>query len=316
MATQKNNGRQGSSRRVSSNGSAVLDRPEIHENDHLLRDEILRLVLASQKGLFDERGKVEEFEGENREIAEGVNLILEALSEKINWYQGIVDAVQFPIHVIDKDMKWVFLNKAFEKLMVDNGTIRSRKEAPGMPCSSANASICKTDNCGLVQLAKGNGETYFDWGAQNCKQESSKLINSKGEHIGFVEVVQDLTAIVRAKNYTQAEVVRLASNLVQISKGDLKINFKQPDADKYTTDVKAQFKEIDEDLSSAVRSIQSLTTDSKALVEAAAEGHLEARMDASKHSGEYGEIAVGINKVLDAILIPIGEGNRILSMQG
>jgi methyl-accepting chemotaxis protein len=272
------------------------------------------LAGAAAEGTLSIRADVSRHEGDFRKVIEGFNKTLDIVVDKTKWYEGILDAVQFPIHVIDKDMKWVFLNKAFEKLMVDNGTLRSRQDAPGMPCSSAGASICKTDNCGLVQLAKGHGETYFDWGEQNCKQESSKLINHKGEHIGFVEVVQDLTPLVRARNYTEAEVVRLASNLVQISKGDLNINLKQPDADKYSTDAKAQFKKIDEDLSSAVESIQELTTESKALVESATEGRLDARMDATKHSGEFGEIAGGINKVLDAILIPISEGNRILTL--
>ena len=93
--------------------------------------------------------------------------------------------------------------------MVSNGIIRSRKDAPGMPCSSAAANICKTEKCGLVQLSKGVGETHFDWHGQNCKQESSKLLNIKGEHIGYVEVVQDLTSIVRNKNYSENEVNRV-----------------------------------------------------------------------------------------------------------
>ncbi len=191
------------------------------------------LSAASIKGEFDTRADSAKHQGDYRKVVEGFNGTLDVIVDKINWYQGIIDAVQFPIHVIDKDMKWVFLNKAFEKLMVDNGTIHSRKDAPGMPCSSANASICKTDNCACAQLAKGNGETYFDWGAQNCKQESSKLVNRKGEHIGFVEVVQDLTPLVRTKNYTNTEVIRLASNLVQISKGDLNVNLKQAVADNF-----------------------------------------------------------------------------------
>lgn len=287
---------------------------ETMESLTALANDAAMLAADAKKGEFETRADATKHQGQYRSVVEGINGTLDVVVDKINWYEGILDAVQFPIHVIDKDMKWVYLNKAFEKLMVDNGTIRSRKDAPGMPCSSANASICKTDNCGLVQLAKGNGDTYFDWGAQNCRQESSKLINHKGEHIGFVEVVQDLTPLVRAKNYTTTEVGRLASNLVQISRGDLKINLKQPDADQFTTEVKAQFKQIDEDLSRAVQSIQALTADSLALVTSATEGQLDARMDADKHSGEYGEIAGGINKVLDAILVPIAEGNRILAM--
>ncbi len=302
------------------------------------------LVNAAVEGKLETRADVSKHEGDFCKIVDGINRTLDAVVDKTNWYEGILDAVQFPIHVIDKDMKWVFLNKAFEKLMVDNGTIRSRKDAPGMPCSSANASICKTDHCGLVQLAKGNGETYFDWGAQNCKQESSKLVNRKGKHIGFVEVVQDLTPLVRAKNYTSTEVIRLASNLVQISKGDLNVNLKQADADNFSTEVKAQFGQINVslvevvnaineqaaaaqsiaagDLSVAInvrsetdvvaksllkitQSLQDLVADADMLANGAVEGKLAIRADARKHQGEYRKVVEGMNHTLEAVIGPL-----------
>jgi len=49
------------------------------------------------------------------------------------------------------------------------------------------------------------------------------------------------------------------------------------------------------------------------LIKASAEGKLDARADAGKHQGAYAEIVKGINEMLDAILLPIGEGNRILA---
>ena len=302
------------------------------------------LDAASTKGEFDTRADLAKHQGDYRKVVEGFNGTLNLVVDKVNWYEGILDAVQFPIHVIDKDLKWVFLNKAFEKLMVDNGTIRSRKDAPGMPCSSANASICKTENCGLVQLAKGIGETYFDWGTQHCKQESSRLINQKGEHVGFVEVVQDLTPLVQAKNYIQAEVARLASNLVQISKGDLKINLKQADANTFTMEAKAQFERIndslvevvdainkqaaeaqsiaDGDLTVAIsvlsendvigksllqirKALQHLVVDAHVLAEAAVEGRLATRADAAVHQGEYGKVIQGVNRMLEAVAAPL-----------
>lgn len=318
MARQTSNTRQVPSGRNSSNGTAVLDRPETHPSTHQkgdrLQEEMLRLVRASQEGHLNERANVEEFKGSDRKVVEGVNSILDALVDKVNWYEGVIDAVQFPIHVIDRDMKWVFLNKAFEKLMVENHVIRSRADAPGMPCSSANANICKTDGCGLVQLGKGNGETYFDWNGQNCKQESSKLTNRKGEHIGFVEVVQDLTHLVRAKNYTNTEVVRLASNLAQIAKGDLDVDLKLAEADKFTGEVRTQFSQINDNLVQVVSAIRALTTDSNTLAASAIEGQLSVRADASKHNGEFRQITEALNKMLDAILLPIGEANRVLGL--
>jgi methyl-accepting chemotaxis protein len=318
MARQTSSIRQVPSGRNSSNGAAVLDRPEFDEStaqdDERLQQEIVRLVEASHEGRLSERGRTDQFEGNNRKVIEGINTILDASAEKANWYEGVLDAVQFPIHVIDKDMKWVFLNKAFEKLMVDNGTIRSRKDAPGMPCSSAKASICKTENCGLVQLAKGNGETYFDWGAQKCKQESSKLSNMKGEHIGFVEVVQDLTSLIAVKDYTAKEVVRVASSLSRIAKGDLDVSIQLADADKFTVDARAQFLPINESLSATVSAIQLLQKELGRLTVASHEGHLTERGKPDQFQGAYAGVVTGVNEMLDAILLPIGEGNRVLEL--
>ncbi len=38
----------------------------------------------------------------------------------------------------------------------------------------------------------------------------------------------------------------------------------------------------------------------------------EAQGDAAAFQGAYGEVIKGVNEMLDAILLPIGEGNRIL----
>jgi methyl-accepting chemotaxis protein len=271
------------------------------------------LAEATAQDKLTTRADSTKHEGAYREVINGFNGTLDLVVEKVNWYQSILDAVQFPIHVIDKDMKWVFLNRAFEKLMVDNHVIRNRKDAPGMPCSSAGASICNTQNCGLVQLSKGVGETYFDWAGQHCKQVSSKLTNLKGEHIGFVEVVEDLTSIVRVKNYTHNEVVRVASDLVQIAKGDLNVNLKLAEADDLTREARDEFAQINDSLTDVVSAIGSLVVDTNTLSQAAVEGKLDTRADASKHQGDYRKVVQGVNDTLDAILLPVNESIRILS---
>jgi methyl-accepting chemotaxis protein len=277
-----------------------------------LTHDAFMLSEAAVAGKFSTRADVTKHQGDYRKVVEGFNGTLDIVVEKVNWYQAIIDAVNAPIHVIDKDMKWVFLNKAFEKLMVANQVIKNRDEAPGMPCSSAGASICKTDGCGLVQLSKGVGETYFDWNGLNCKQESSKLTNLKGEHIGYVEVVSDLTNIVRAKNFTNIEVRRLATNLVQIAKGDLKVDMKLGEADEHTREARAQFEQINDSMAEMVNAIGALTTDSAGLAEAAIAGKLQTRADASKHQGEYRNVVEGINNTLDAILLPIEQEIHVL----
>ncbi len=276
-------------------------------------DELSRLVKAATGGHFEMRIDASKLSGADREIAEGVNQTLDAVKEKLNWYESILDAVQFPIHVLDKDMNWVFLNKAFEKLMIDSGTIRDRKEAPGKPCSSAAANICKTENCGVMQLNRGVGESHFDWHGKNCKQGTSRLVNLKGEHVGYVEVVQDLTSIVRDKDYTAHEVDRLAGNLTKLAQGDFAFDLQLKEADQHTAAAKQQFEKINQSLIAVKDAVDTMAADAHSLVKSAFAGELSTRANASRHQGVFRNIVQGFNETLDAILLPIGEGNRILA---
>jgi methyl-accepting chemotaxis protein len=83
MATQSYQVRQTRSGRNSSNGAAVLDRFENDEStkrgEDRLQKEILRLVEASQEGRLSERARVEEFQGKDQAVLEGVNSILDAI---------------------------------------------------------------------------------------------------------------------------------------------------------------------------------------------------------------------------------------------
>ncbi len=59
--------------------------------------------------------------------------------------------------------------------------------------------------------------------------------------------------------------------------------------------------------------VQSLQKELVRLVEASKEGQLSERGKPEQFQGAYAEIVRGVNTMLDAILLPIGEGNRILS---
>ena len=59
--------------------------------------------------------------------------------------------------------------------------------------------------------------------------------------------------------------------------------------------------------------LKALIADTDELVRAATEGKLGTRADSSRHQGDFRRIIQGINSTLDEILLPIGEGNRILA---
>jgi methyl-accepting chemotaxis protein len=80
------------------------------------------------------------------------------------------------------------------------------------------------------------------------------------------------------------------------------INGKPVKVVKYATDITAQ-----------KVALAAMQADASMLVTAAVEGKLSTRADLSKHKGDYRKIIEGVNEMLDAILLPIGEGNRVLA---
>ncbi len=63
-----------------------------------------------------------------------------------------------------------------------------------------------------------------------------------------------------------------------------------------------------------MENLKALTDDFETLANEAVEGRLATRADAGKLQGEYRRIVEGVNEMLDAILLPIGEGNRVLTL--
>jgi len=292
-------------------GKASSD-DQIHEFLMLLKQNIQNLVTdtnmlskAALAGKFETRADASKHQGDFYKVIAGTNGTLDVVVDKLEWYRSIIDAVPFPIHVIDLDMKWTYLNKAFEKLMVERGYVRDRQDAVGRACSTANANICNTKNCGIMQLKSGVKESFFDWGNLKCKQDTANVLNAKGEAVGYVETVTDLSATLGVKSYTEKEVQRVAMNLERLSSGDLNLDLQTQDADQYTLEVKTQFGKINKSFQQVGVSLNALVTDATMLSEAAVGGKLATRADASKHHGDYQKIVKGVNDTLDAVIGPL-----------
>ncbi|QXE84915.1 chemotaxis protein [Geomonas nitrogeniifigens] len=224
------------------------------------------------------------------------------LIEKNDWFRAIIDAVPFPVHVTDNDMNWTFMNKPFETLLVREGRIKDRDSAVGLACSNAAANICNNEGCGIKQLHKGVNESFFTWCGSECKQDTAFLLNGKGEKIGFVETVTDLTAIIRNRDYTQAEVERMAGNLTRLALGNLDLDLKVAEADQHTVVARENFVKINDSLSKVKDAVGAMIVDTETLVNAALAGDFQTRSDASKHQGEFRAIVDGVNRTLDVVV--------------
>jgi len=291
--------------------------PALKRTIETIRDlinEATMLALAAVQGQWQTRGNADAFNGGFKEIVEGVNATLDTVVDKMVWYEAIIDAVPFPIHVTDNDMKWTFMNKPFEDMMVNNKVITDRECGYGMDCYNTGANICQTEGCGIRRLVdQGLGDSYFEWYGRNYKQDTAYLKDSKGANVGFVEVVTDLTPIIRVSDYTKNEVTRLGDNLTRLSQGDLAFDMEISQADEYTTEVSAQFNEIRNSLEMVQTSIDNLVSDADMLAQAGIDGKLNTRADASKHQGNFAKIVNGVNATLDAVVEPVQEASATLN---
>jgi PAS domain S-box-containing protein len=111
--------------------------------------------------------------------------------KKVYWLESILDAVNSPITVTNKDMEWTFVNKAVEQFL----NIK-RENLIGRQCSKWGANICNTRNCGIIRLRNGFKETYFQQFGGEYHVLVSYLYNENGEADGHVEVVYEDTAVI------------------------------------------------------------------------------------------------------------------------
>ncbi|MBL0937997.1 MAG: HAMP domain-containing protein [Gemmatimonadaceae bacterium] len=65
-------------------------------------------------------------------------------------------------------------------------------------------------------------------------------------------------------------------------------------------------------LNAAQRSVLAIVSDARTLNAAAESGNLAERADLSRHQGTYGELASGINRVMDSVSAPLREASLIL----
>jgi methyl-accepting chemotaxis protein len=170
-----------------------------------LASESARLGAAAKAGDFSQRGKDEGLDVAVKPVVTAFNQTLEVVVEKMLWFEQILDAIPLPISVTDMDMKWTFINKPVEQMIKV-----SRKQVMGQPCSNWNATICKTSNCGVECLRRGQSKTQFEQAGGNYMVDSAYLVNALGQRIGHIEIVQDQTAVLKFNKVAGEAMQRLA----------------------------------------------------------------------------------------------------------
>lgn len=279
----------------------------------LLFNEIKRVSESIEKGDYSAKCSEEQLSQDFKEIIININRIIDALKEKIEFYEAVFDVIPFPIHVMNNDMKWLYMNKGLEQALHESGFIAERGKYVGMDCCNANNPVCNTDECGIRQsVEKGINESTFMLAGQYVKLQISYLLDKSGNQIGYVEVCTDITDVVKVNEYIRVEVDRFERNLLRLAEGNLDFDLNIVESEKHTEKINGQFLKIKQSLMRVKESMGGLISEVSMITSSAIEGKLEARADETKFNGAWQDLIIGMNNILREIEMPIVEIKRTI----
>jgi methyl-accepting chemotaxis protein len=293
---------------------------EVKNNLNVCIDAIGRLVSdgvaltqAMLEGKLAVRSDAAKHQGDFRKILEGFNLALDNVIKPLNMsaeymdriskgeippkitdtYQGDFNGVKNNINVT---LEWLTALVAYITKIANGDLTASTVKASDKDQIHEWLVLLKTNVGALVTesaiLAKAAVEGKLAARADAAKHQ--------GDYRKIIEGVnQTLDAVIGPLNVSAEYVDR-------ISKGDIPPKI----TDKYNGD----FNEIKNNLNNCIDNINALAVETGLLAKAAVEGRLATRADASKHQGDYRKIVEGVNQTLDAIVLPVAEGNRVLRL--
>ncbi|WP_446812209.1 methyl-accepting chemotaxis protein (plasmid) [Methylomonas sp. 2BW1-5-20] len=227
--------------------------------------EIGRVSEQIVAGNLSERIDISSFDGDLRQLANGVNIMLEAIVQPLNVAADYVDNISkgnIPVKITDTyngDFNTIKnnLNNCIEAIsnMVTEAANLEKAAIEGRLATRADASQYQGDYCKIVQ------------GVNNT-----------------------LDAVIGPLNVA-------ADYVDNISKGNIPA--------KITDTYNGDFNTIKNNLNNCIEAISNMVTEAANLEKAAIEGRLATRADASEYQGDYRKIVQGVNNTLDAVIGPL-----------
>jgi methyl-accepting chemotaxis protein len=200
-----------------------------------------------------------------RDTSDGMNRLLEAVINPLNMAASYVDDLS----------KGVIPNEITKDYQGDFNIIKNNLNACGQAIK-----VLVADGNLLAQAAED--------GVLTTRADATKHL---GEYRKVVEGLNaTLDAIVTPLNMA-------ASKLDSIAQGNI--------PDRITEHYNGDFNNIKDNLNTCIESINSLVGDVQMLANAANDGRVSVRADASAHQGDFRKIVEGVNETLEMIVNPI-----------
>jgi methyl-accepting chemotaxis protein len=238
----------------------------------LMQKEMLRMSDLAKEGQLSERAKPDQFKGSYAEIVKGVNTTLDAILLPIGEGNRILDQVS---------------NGKINELITQN----YKGDHEKMKLAINNVAQ-------VIQGLQKEMARLIDASKEGQLSDRGKPEQFQG---AFAEIVRGVNVMLDAILLPIGEGNRV---LVQVSNGKIDELIAQT--------YKGDHEKMKQAINNVAIVLQDLQKELARLIDASKEGQLSDRGKPEQFKGAYAEIVRGVNTMLDAILIPIGEGNRVL----
>ncbi len=223
------------------------------------------LADAAVAGHLATRADATNHQGDYRRIVEGVNATLDAVIEPLNMAANYVDQIA----------KGNTPPKITDIYHGDFNTIKNNLNT----CIDSIHYL--VDQVGVVIHAAKVGDLKARVNAGQAQGVYQKILEGMNE---------TLDSLVNPLNVA-------ADYVDQIAKGAI--------PPKITDSYNGDFNIIKNNLNTAIDAVNALVNDADMLANAAVEGRLATRADATKHQGDYRKIVEGVNATLDSVINPL-----------
>jgi methyl-accepting chemotaxis protein len=271
------------------------------------------LVNAAVNGKLATRADATKHQGEYRTIVEGVNQTLDAVIGPLNVAADYVDKIaqgNTPAKITDSYNGDFNILKNNLNLCID-AINQQANAAQAIAAGDLSVKInVRSENDAVAKSLVKVTEVL-----QGLQKELQRLTDASKDGLlserGKPEQFQGAYAeVLRGVN------VMLDAILLPIGEGNRILT--QISAGKIDELIAQTYKGDHEKMKQAVNNVattlQGLQKELQRLTVASAEGQLSERGKPEQFKGAYADVIGGVNQMLDAILLPIGEGNRILSL--
>ncbi|RPJ61463.1 MAG: HAMP domain-containing protein, partial [Acidobacteria bacterium] len=265
------------------------------------------LTTAAIEGRLRARADASRHQGDFRVVVNGMNATMDSLV-------GHLDSMPTPALIIDREFTILYMNDLGAKL---GGS--TPQDVQGRKCyDHFRAGDCHSERCACGRaIAEGrtcSAETDAHPGSLDLEIAYSgvPLRDAHGKVIGAFEVVSDQTAVRQAASrarkvadYQERETGTIAEALGKLAQGQLDFTLTVTPGDAETAEVQKTFERLGTAVAESASAVRRLVADASHLAQAAVEGRLATRADASAHHGDFRKIVEGVNATLDAVVGPL-----------